>query len=245
MSTAREMNLAPQMDWALKDQVVRANHALVESQLVTLTWGNASAIDRASGLVAIKPSGVDYAQLSVDDLVVLDLRSRVHAGALRPSTDTPTHLELYRAFDTIGAVVHTHSPYLTAFAQAGVALPCLGTTHADHFNGEVPLVRALSAEEVNSDYEGATGRAIVEHFERAGLDPVAVPGALLTHHAAFVWGPTPAKAVENAIALEMCARMALLTWQLNPEARSIPEHLLAVHHQRKHGPQAYYGQRKD
>jgi L-ribulose-5-phosphate 4-epimerase len=232
----------PAMNHELKQQVVDANQALVSSGLVSLTWGNVSAIDRESGLIAIKPSGVDYADLSPDLLVVINLEGQVVEGNLRPSSDTKTHLELYRNFESIGAVVHTHSPCATAFSQAGKPLPCLGTTHADHFYGEVPLARALTESEVNEDYEHATGVSIVERFRELDLVPLEVPSILLKHHAPFTWGKTPQKALENSIALEMCAKMALMTWQLNPDAGPIPDHILEMHYSLKHGANAYYGQ---
>ncbi|MGB2351857.1 MAG: L-ribulose-5-phosphate 4-epimerase AraD [Akkermansiaceae bacterium] len=230
------------MNEELKQEVVNANKALVSSGLVILTWGNVSAIDRDSGLVAIKPSGVAYEELTTRHLVVVDLEGKVVEGSLNPSSDTKTHLELYRNFAEIGAVVHTHSPSATAFSQAGVALPCLGTTHADHFFGEVPVARALTPEEVESDYEHATGVSIVERFHELCLHPMEMPAILLKHHAPFTWGATPRKALDNSIALEMCARMALMTWQLNPDASAIPDHILNKHHERKHGADAYYGQ---
>ncbi|MFT5905039.1 MAG: L-ribulose-5-phosphate 4-epimerase [Cryomorphaceae bacterium] len=226
----------------LKQMVVEANQALVSSGLVALTWGNVSAIDRESGLVAIKPSGVAYEELTTENIVVLNLDNEVVEGDLRASSDTKTHLEIYRNFKEVGAVVHTHSPSATAFSQAGVALACLGTTHADHFFGEVPLARALTAEEVNTDYEHATGVSIVERFAELELNPMEVPAVLLKHHAPFSWGKNTAKAVENSIALEMCAKMALMTYQLNPDAQPIPAHILNQHYLRKHGKNAYYGQ---
>lgn len=230
------------MNQELKQQVVEANQRLVSSGLVALTWGNVSAIDRSSGLVAIKPSGVDYAALTPENLVVVDLEGKVVEGDLRPSSDTKTHLELYRNFPDIGAVVHTHSPCATAFSQGGVALPCLGTTHADHFYGDVPVARALTPEEVESDYEHATGVSIIELFREQNLNPLEVPAVLLKHHAPFTWGKDAIKAVDNSIALEMCAKMAMMTWQLNPDAGEMPRHILEKHHQRKHGKDAYYGQ---
>ena len=232
------------MNQKLKQEVVIANQRLVSTDLVTLTWGNVSAIDRQSGLVAIKPSGVDYHALTVDDIVVVDLDGNVTQGDLRPSSDTKTHLELYRNFSDIGSVVHTHSPYATAFSQAGVGLPCLGTTHADHFYGEVPVARALTEEEVTEDYEHATGVSIVELFKEQNLCPIAMPGVLLKHHAPFTWGKSITGAVDNAIALEMCCQMAIATWQLNPQAAAIPKHISEKHYQRKHGSGAYYGQNK-
>jgi L-ribulose-5-phosphate 4-epimerase len=230
------------MNNALKQQVVDANQALVSSGLVTLTWGNVSGIDRRSGLIAIKPSGVAYEELTVEHLVVVDLDGKVVEGTLRPSSDTKTHLELYLNFPDIGGVVHTHSPCATAFSQAGLALPCLGTTHADHFSGEVPVVRALTEDEVAEDYEHATGVSIVERFGELDLDPLDMPGVPLTHHAPFTWGKTVRDALDNSIALEMCAKMALNTWQLNLDAGNLPEHILNKHHERKHGASAYYGQ---
>lgn len=227
----------------LKQQVVLANQQLVRAGLVTLTWGNVSGIDRKSGLVAIKPSGVDYAVLTPDSLVVLDLNGEVIEGDLRPSSDTPTHLELYRNFPEIAAVVHTHSAQATAFSQAGIPLPCLGTTHADHFYGDVPVARALSADEVEAGYEHATGVSIVERFRELGLNPLEMPAIFLKHHAPFTWGKSVQAAVDNAIALEMCCQMALATWQLNREIGEIPRHILEKHHQRKHGKNAYYGQK--
>ena len=230
------------MNPELKQQVADANKQLVAAGLVTLTWGNVSGIDRDSGLVVIKPSGVDYDALTPDNLVVVDLQGEVVEGDLRPSSDTATHLELYRNFSEIGAVVHTHSPQATAFSQAGTPLPCLGTTHADHFYGEVPVARALTPEEVDAGYELATGISIVERFQELDLNPLEMPAILLKHHAPFTWGKTPQYAVDNSIALEMCAKMSLMTWQLNPNTVEIPRHILEKHHQRKHGKDAYYGQ---
>lgn len=227
----------------LREDVCSINKEIVAAGLVTLTWGNASAVDRTHGVFAIKPSGVPYEKLTPQDIVVLDLeRGDVVEGKLRPSSDTPTHLELFRSFEGIGGIVHTHSNHATIWAQAGRAIPCLGTTHADHFNGPVPVVRALTASEVDSDYEAATGRAIVESFRSAGLNPDHVPAALLPGHAPFTWGATPRKALENAIALEAVAEMAIATLALSPEAL-LPTHVLAKHFMRKHGPDAYYGQK--
>lgn len=226
----------------LKQQVVDANKKLVTAGLVTLTWGNVSAIDRDSGLIVIKPSGVDYDALEISTMVVVNLAGEVVEGELKPSSDTKTHLELYRHFNDIGSVVHTHSPAATAFSQAGIGLPCHGTTHADHFYGTVPIVRALTAAEVADDYEHFTGVSIVEHFVEHKINPIEMPAALLTHHAPFTWGKSAAKAVDNSIALEACAKMALMTYQLNPNSVAIPDHILNQHYQRKHGPNAYYGQ---
>lgn len=227
----------------LKEAVCEANRALSPSGLVKLTWGNVSGIDRSSGLWAIKPSGVDYGDLKPDDIVVLDLSGRVVEGKLRPSSDTKTHLHLYREFTSIGGVTHTHSPCATAFSQAGNELPCLGTTHADHFYGSVPVVRALTPAEVDEDYEHFTGVAIVERFRELKLDPLEVPGALQIHHAPFTFGKSAMDSLRNSIALEMCARIALDSMRIAPGVSPIPAHILEKHHQRKHGPAAYYGQK--
>lgn len=226
----------------LKQQVVDANKALVTAGLVTLTWGNVSAIDRESGLVVIKPSGVDYDALEISNMTVVNLAGEIVEGELKPSSDTKTHLELYRHFADVGSVVHTHSPSATAFSQAGMGLPCYGTTHADHFYGTVPIIRALTAEEVAEDYEHFTGVSIVEHFTKEDINPIEVPAALLTHHAPFTWGKSVTKAVDNSIALEACAKMALMSYQLNPNLAPIPAHILDQHYLRKHGANAYYGQ---
>ena len=231
------------MSDALKKQVVDANKRLVTAGLVTLTWGNVSAIEREKGLIAIKPSGVDYAELSVDNIVVVNLDGEVIEGDFLSSSDTKTHLELYRKFPDIGAVVHTHSPAATAFSQAGRELPCLGTTHADHFYGSVPIVRGLTPNEVTDDYEHFTGVSIVEHFQDHEVDPIEIPGVLLHHHAPFTWGKSAMKAVENSIALEACSKMAIDSFALNPELKAIPQHILDQHYLRKHGKDAYYGQR--
>lgn len=223
----------------LKSEVCQANRELVRQGLVVLTWGNVSAIMPDRSCVVIKPSGVSYESLRADDMVVLDLGGRVVEGSLAPSTDTPTHLHLYRSFPGVGAIVHAHSPYATMFAQARREIPCLGTTHADHFMGPVPLARALTPNETADDYELNTGRVIVERF--ASLDPVATPGVLLAGHAPFVWGSTPAKALENAIALEAIARMAHGTLALDASV-PLEAHVLKKHHDRKRGPSAYYGQ---
>jgi L-ribulose-5-phosphate 4-epimerase len=228
----------------LKIAVCEANRLLATSGLVKLTWGNVSGMDRSSGLWCIKPSGVDYTELKPDDMVVLDLQGQIVEGKLRPSSDTKTHLVLYQEFPEIGGVTHTHSPYATMLSQAGVALPCLGTTHADHFHGTVPVVRALTPQEVEEDYEHYTGVAIVETLRELGLSALEMPGILQHHHAPFTWGKTALASLQNSIALEMCAQMALGTWQVNAQASSIPSHILEKHYQRKHGPAAYYGQGK-
>lgn len=228
---------------SLKQQVLEANLRLPSSGLVSLTWGNVSGLDADAGLMVIKPSGVAYADLRDDDLVVLELATgRQVSGKCRPSSDTPTHLVLYRAFPEIRGICHTHSPSATIFAQAGRDLPCYGTTHADHFHGTVPLCRALTAEETAEDYEANTGHAIVQTFQNQQLDPLHIPGILQLHHAPFTWGTSPMDALNNSIALEMCARMALGSLQLNPGMAPIPTHILDKHHHRKHGPGAYYGQ---
>jgi L-ribulose-5-phosphate 4-epimerase len=227
----------------LREQVCAANRALEPSGLVRLTWGNVSGIDRASGLWAIKPSGVDYAELTPADIVVLDLEGQVVEGKLRPSSDTKTHLVLYREFPEIGGITHTHSLHATMFSQAGRELPCFGTTHADHFHGTVPLVRALTPAEVAEDYEHFTGVAIVERLRELGLSPLEMPAVLQLHHAPFTFGKNAMDSLKNSIALEMCAQMALGSATLNPALGPIPQHILAKHHLRKHGPDAYYGQK--
>lgn len=224
----------------LRAQICAANLALVEHGLVTLTWGNVSGIDRDLGAFAIKPSGVSYDGMSPDDMVLVDLDGKVVEGALRPSSDTPTHLALYRAFDGIGGVTHTHSTHATALCQARRALPCLGTTHADHFAGTVPLTRQLTAEEVSEDYEGNTGAVIIEGF--ADLKPLEIPAVLVAGHGPFTWGTDARAAVDNAVALDACARMALLSGLLDGAPPQLEAHLLRQHQERKHGPNAYYGQ---
>lgn len=227
----------------LREQVCKANRALEPSGLVRLTWGNVSGIDRASGLWAIKPSGVDYLELTPEDIVILDLEGRVVEGKLRPSSDTKTHLVLYREFPEIGGVTHTHSLHATMFSQAGRELPCYGTTHADHFHGTVPVVRALTPAEVAEDYEHFTGVAIVERLRELQLSPLEMPAVLQLHHAPFTFGKSAMDSLKNSIALEMCAHMALGASALNPAIGSIPAHIMEKHHLRKHGPGAYYGQK--
>jgi L-ribulose-5-phosphate 4-epimerase len=224
----------------LKRESYEANVALPRHGLINLTFGNASAIDRASGVFAIKPSGVDYASLTPDDMVVVDLEGRVVEGTLRPSSDTPTHRKLFLAFEGVGGVVHTHSSHATAFAQAGLPIPIFGTTHADYFDGDVPVTRKLTPAEIAGAYEWETGNVIVERF--VGVDPADFPGVLVNRHAPFAWGPTVAKAVETAVAMECIAHMALMSLALMPSLGPIEPELLAKHFKRKHGPQAYYGQ---
>jgi len=227
----------------IREQAFEANRAIVGAGLVVLTFGNASAVDRAAGVLAIKPSGVPYDELDAASMVVVDLESGdVLDGAYRPSSDTPTHLVLYRAFETVGGVVHTHSPFATAWAQAARDLPCYGTTHADHFHGAVPVTRALTRAEIEGEYERATGEAIVETIAGRGLDALAMPAALVAGHGPFAWGADPAQAVDNAIALEVVAANALNTELLRQGAEPIDEALLDRHFLRKHGPGAYYGQ---
>jgi L-ribulose-5-phosphate 4-epimerase len=225
----------------LREQVLQANLALPRHGLVTFTWGNVSAFDPEAGLVAIKPSGVAYERLRVDDIVVLTLQGERVAGTLRPSSDTPTHLHLYRSWPQLRGIVHTHSTHATAWAQAGLPIPALGTTHADHFHGPIPCARSLTRSEVEGDYELETGRVIVETFQT--IDPLACPGVLVAEHAPFAWGSSAEQAVHNAVVLEEVARMALFTRLLAPQRGPIAQHLLDKHYLRKHGRQAYYGQR--
>lgn len=229
---------------ALKQAVWKSNLDLVEAGLVILTWGNVSGADRDAGVIAIKPSGVAYSELRPENIVVLSLSTgEVVDGTLKPSSDTPTHLHLYRELPNIGGVVHTHSPNAVSWAQAERDVPCLGTTHADHFYGPIPVTRRLSDDEVAGPYELNTGIVIVECFRDRGIEPDSMPGVLVAGHGPFSWGATPRKAVDNAIALEATARMALDTLRINPSSPGIAQALLDRHHQRKHGANAYYGQR--
>ncbi len=227
----------------LKRAVYEANMALPRHGLVTFTWGNVSGIDRERGLVVIKPSGVDYDKLTPDDLVVLDLDGNRVEGKLNPSSDTATHIELYRAFPTLGGIVHTHSVNAVAWAQAGFDIPAYGTTHADYFHGPVPCTRSLTEEEVEADYEGNTGRVIIETFRERGLDPVGIPAVICRNHGPFTWGKDAAQAVYHAVVLEEVAKMAILTRQLDPAAAEAPAWVIEKHYQRKHGKNATYGQR--
>lgn len=226
----------------LKQEVFEANLMLVKEGLVRLTWGNVSGIDREKGLFVIKPSGVSYDSLKPEDMVVVDLEGEVVEGDLKPSSDTPTHRILYREFEEIGGVTHTHSVYATMMSQAGVELPCQGTTHADHFYGSVPVVRELSKDEVAEDYETNTGLAIVECFSERNLNPMEMPACFQKYHAPFTWGKNALDSVKNSVALEVCAQMAMGTWQLNPDQGGLPKHILDKHYLRKHGAGAYYGQ---
>ena len=228
----------------LKQRVYEANMLLPKYGLVTFTWGNVSAIDRASGLVVIKPSGVDYDKMTPDDMVVVDLDGKVVEGALRPSSDTPTHVEIYRAWPEIGGVVHTHSSYATSWAQAGRDIPCYGTTHADYYYGPIPCLRCLTKEEIDEAYETNTGRLIVNEFARLKKDPAAVPAVLCRNHGPFAWGKDEVEAVHSAVVLEEVAKMAFRTELINPKVEPAPQCLQDKHYYRKHGAGAYYGQAK-
>lgn len=226
----------------LKEKVCTANKQLVTHGLVLFTWGNVSGIDRATGTIAIKPSGVPYETLQPSDIVLLDLNGKIIEGTKRPSSDTPTHLELYRAFPAIGGIVHTHSTHATSFAQAEQPIDCFGTTHADYFHGAIPLIRGLTKEEVETEYELNTGKVIVNHFLANKIDPVSLPGCLIARHGPFTWGKTPLEAVYHAAVLEQLAKMNILTKNLRETTTPIERFLLEKHYQRKHGKNAYYGQ---
>lgn len=228
---------------SLKQAVWEANMDLPKYGLVTFTWGNVSGIDRESGLVVIKPSGVPYEELQPEQMVVVDLDGKVVEGDYRPSSDTATHVVLYKAFEGIGGIVHTHSPWATSFAQAGRGIPALGTTHADYFYGEVPCTRPMTEEEVQGAYELETGHVIIETFKTLGIDPLQVPSVLVNSHAPFCWGKDPHNAVHNAVVLEEVAKMALQTFQLNAQIGAMDQYLLDRHYLRKHGANAYYGQK--
>ena len=225
----------------LKDKVFKANLALVRHGLVIFTWGNVSAIDPESRLVVIKPSGVSYDEMTADDMVVVDLDGNVVEGHLNPSSDTPTHLALYRAWPEIGGIVHTHSTYATAWAQAGKDIPTIGTTHADYFHNEIPCTGDMSEQEVKGAYELETGNVIVRRFE--DINPVHTPGVLVKNHGPFAWGKDCDEAVHNAVVLEQVAKMAYLAYAINPDLTMNPL-LVEKHFSRKHGPDAYYGQKK-
>ena len=226
----------------LKKQVYEANMELPKRKLVTFTWGNVSGIDREKGLIVIKPSGVEYDVMTPDDMVVLDLEGNRVEGKLKPSSDTPTHIELYKAFPEVGGIVHTHSRWATSFAQAGCGIPAFGTTHADTFYGEIPCTRKMTAEEIKGEYELETGNVIIETFRDRNIDPMAVPAVLVNSHGPFIWGKDAAEAAHNAVVLEEVAFMALHARMLNPELRTMQSELLDKHYLRKHGKNAYYGQ---
>jgi L-ribulose-5-phosphate 4-epimerase len=234
---------------ALKQEVFEANLSLVKHGLVIFTWGNVSAIDRASGLVVIKPSGVEYDVMKASDMVVVDLDGKVVEGDLRPSSDTPTHVALYKAFPNIGGVVHTHSTYATAWAQAGRDIPNIGTTHADYFHDDIPCTRDMKESEVFGEYEKETGSVIIERFK--GMNPDDTPAVLVKNHGPFAWGTDAANAVHNAVVLEQVAKMAFISSTLHlstlgavTHTPSMNKHLIEKHYSRKHGPGAYYGQKK-
>ena len=228
----------------LKKEVYEANMLLPKYGLVTFTWGNVSGIDREKGLFVIKPSGVEYDKLRPEDMVVVDLEGNVVEGRLNPSSDTPTHLELYKGFPEIGGVVHTHSTYATSFAQSGRDIPCYGTTHADYFYGSIPCVRNLTKAEIDEAYEKNTGVLITDYFKSTGRDIMAVPAALCKNHGPFTWGKDANDAVHNAVVLEEVAKMAYRARLINPEIQPAPQELQDKHYSRKHGPNAYYGQKK-
>ena len=225
----------------LRQKVCQANLDLERHGLVVFTWGNVSGIDRSTGVVAIKPSGVAYSELTPDKMVLLDLDGNVLEGSLHPSSDTPTHLELYRGFEQIGGICHTHSLYATMWAQAERQIPCLGTTHADHFYGPVPITDVMTADEIEQDYERNTGKVIIRRFEN--LDPLQMPAVLVANHGPFTWGKTPAESVENAVVLERVAQMAFGTFFASARQGAISQALLNKHYLRKHGQDAYYGQK--
>lgn len=228
----------------LRKRVYDMNCALPKHQLVKFTWGNVSAIDREQGLVVIKPSGVDYEQLSPENMVITNLDGKVIEGDLNPSSDLRTHLEIYKAFPDVGGVVHTHSSQAVAWAQAGRDIPFYGTTQADYFYGNIPCARSLTADEINGDYECETGHVIVETFRQRNIDPMAVPGIVVRHHGPFTWGKTPEEAVYHSVVLEEVALMAKNTELINPNVEEAPQVLMDKHYLRKHGKNAYYGQGK-
>lgn len=228
----------------LKKKVMKANLDLVKNKLVLFTWGNVSEIDKESGLVVIKPSGVDYDGMTAEDMVVVDLSGKVVEGALRPSSDTPTHLEFYKAFPKVGGVTHTHSTFATAWAQAGRDIPFYGTTHADYFYGDIPCARALTKAEIEGEYEKNTGLAIVERFQKDKLDPVEVPGVLVKSHGVFAFGKDGESSVYHATVIEEVAKTAFLTEALNQKVERADPFMLEKHYLRKHGKNAYYGQKK-
>ena len=227
----------------LKKEVYEANMELPRRGLITYTWGNVSGRDAETGYFVIKPSGVDYDKLTADDMVVVDLTGKVIEGKYRPSTDTPTHIELYKKYPEIGGIVHTHSPEATSWAQAGRSIPLYGTTHADYFYGPIPCARSLTKEEIEGEYEKNTGLVIIETFEENGINPVYTPGVLCCNHGPFTWGKDAAEAVHNAVVLEEVAKMATKTELINPKVSTAPDTIRDKHFFRKHGANAYYGQK--
>lgn len=225
---------------ALKEQVYKANMELPRKGLITYTWGNVSQIDRQTGYVIIKPSGVDYDLLKSEDMVIIDLDGNTIEGEYKPSSDAATHLELYKAFPEIGGIVHTHSPWATSWAQAGRSIPCYGTTHADYFYGSIPCARSLTKDEIEKDYEKNTGAVIIETFKE--VNPRFVPGVLCRNHGPFTWGKDAMEAVHNAVVLEEVAKMAFQTEQINKDVKCAPDSIKEKHFMRKHGKNAYYGQ---
>lgn len=233
----------------LKKEVFDANLLLPKYNLITFTWGNVSGIDRESGLVVIKPSGVEYEHMSATDMVIVDLNGKVVEGKLKPSSDTPTHIELYRAFSELGGVVHTHSSYATSWAQSGLSVPCYGTTHADYFYGDIPCVKVLSKAQVETDYEKNTGLAIVAHLTKNKINPLYTPAVLCAHHGVFTYGKNPVDAVHSAVVTEEVAKMAIHTRLIKSSSSEVavpaPQYLQDKHFFRKHGENAYYGQKKN
>lgn len=227
---------------SLKEQVYEANMALPKHNLVVFTWGNVSGIDREQNVIVIKPSGVDYDDLTPDKMVVVDLNGRVIEGTLKPSSDTATHIELYKQFKDIGGVVHTHSPWAVSFAQAGMDIPVAGTTHADYFYGDIPVTRKMKADEIKTEYEQQTGAVIVDTFRERSIDPNQIPGVLVNDHGPFTWGSSPENAVHNSVVLEKVAEMTYHGLQLNNMNTRMDQELLDKHYLRKHGENAYYGQ---
>ena len=227
----------------LKKDVYEANMELPRRGLITYTWGNVSGRDAETGYFVIKPSGVDYDKLTADDMVVVDLTGKVIEGKYRPSSDTPTHIELYKKYPEIGGIVHTHSPEATSWAQAGRSIPLYGTTHADYFYGSIPCARSLTKEEIEGEYERNTGLVIIETFEENGINPVYTPGVLCCNHGPFTWGKDAAEAVHNAVVLEEVAKMATKTELINPKVSTAPDTIRDKHFFRKHGANAYYGQK--
>ncbi len=230
--------------YELKKSVFEANLELVKQGLVIYTWGNVSGIDRESGLVVIKPSGVDYDKMTVEDMVVISLDGEIVEGRMKPSSDAPTHLALYRKYDKIKSVVHTHSEWATSWAQSGRDIPCYGTTHADYFYGNIPCTRALSDDEINGEYELNTGFVIIETLKEGQIEPMEIPGIIIFNHGPFSWGRNPLDAVHNAKVMEEVGKMAYRSEKLNPELKRVNQVLLDKHYLRKHGKNAYYGQTK-